>query len=94
MTRNEIRKLVGDSDDVVKLSHFDEVAGGEAFLRMVAKKRDSERDFMEREPNMSNDIRKDVRYRLGVIAGLNWVLDSVEGLKKYKQKLEKQDDEH
>lgn len=62
------------SNDMVELSHAKSIGAGRAILNTVAAKRDAVREENENRPQISDDIKKDYRFKAGMVAALNWVL--------------------
>ena len=74
----ELTRCVRDGDygnrDLRVLADGKGTEAGMALLTASERMRDFVRDDNERRPRTSDDISEDIRYRLGFVAGLNWVL--------------------
>lgn len=75
MNRKELGKLLSDETECVNLAGVPETGAGKAFLKAITNRRDTERLTLELNPREAREIKNDYRYKLGLIAALNWVLD-------------------
>jgi hypothetical protein len=88
MTKGEVQKLFDDSRDVLHAAQISETGPGKSFMGMVRKKRDHERESVELSPVMSDNVREDMRYKLGFVQALNWILNSEHDLKRHLKMME------
>ncbi len=70
-----LKSLLDDSRDFQHLIKAKEYPGGEVLLRITEKLRDKERREIEDKPVIDiADVRKDVRFKLGMIRMANLIL--------------------
>lgn len=65
----KLRSVLND-DEILALSRLADTGAGAALLKLLDAEVEKERDTLEESPAVSDDGKKDFRYRLGVIAGL------------------------
>jgi hypothetical protein len=84
-----LNKLLEDSRDFHHLVNAKDYPGGRVLLEVIEKLRDDERGELEKKPVIdSEDIRKDVRYKLGRIQMCNLILGLPEEAFQHIDKLE------
>lgn len=83
-----IRKYFKKNAEVYELRGAGEVASARALLAVTERIRDQERQDLEERPmRAQEDLRKDVVYKLGLVQGLNMVLDLPRQAQKYLDQL-------
>jgi len=76
------------SEEVHALAGAEEIGAGRALLRMATAKRDITRREMEENPRLdSEDCKYDVRFQLGVIAAMNWLVKQPKEARDYIDRL-------
>ena len=63
------------SEDFHQISGASSVGASRALLKAAGVKRDKIREQVENEPKRSDILKDDVIYKLGMISGLNFILD-------------------
>ena len=92
MLPRRINNLVDDGTDLHDLCSAGEVQSARTLLAVAEKIRDIYRKETEEKPmRCDSDLRKDVIYRLGLIEGLNTVIDLPRQAKQYIHNLPKGD---
>jgi hypothetical protein len=59
---------------------------GRVFLSLIQRIHDTEDDRMKRNPRIADEIKKDVRYQMGVVAGIKMVLEVPDGINQLLKK--------
>lgn len=78
-----ITKYITTNSDFTDISDATSIRASKAILKAVEIKRDELRDQNEDTPMESSDITKDIRYKLGMVRGLKWVLELQEHAKNF-----------
>jgi len=79
-----LKTYITDGRQFQHLSEIRQVGVANAMLNGVEIKRDEVRRDSETRPQICNDdFRKDIRWKLGFVAALNWVLDLPGEAQKY-----------
>ena len=87
--RLNLDKLLEDNRDFQNLITAREFPGGKVLLEVTEKLRDEERGEIEDKPVLdSEDVRKDVRFKLGKVAMANLILGLPDEAFKHISKLE------
>ncbi len=77
-----------NSDDFRSLAEAGSLAGSRALLRAATIKRDEIRDRSERTAQICDeDFKRDIRFNLGYVAAMNWLLGLPEQAKQHINKL-------
>lgn len=63
-------KSVLNDDEILALSRLADTGAGAALLKLLDAEAEKERELLDETPVVSDDGKKDFRYRLGAIAGL------------------------
>lgn len=84
-----LKNLISDSRDFHYLQRAHEFPGGRVLLDIVEQLRDRERGEIERNPMLDPiEIKKDLRFRLGMVAMANLILDLPNRALKHIHQLE------
>lgn len=78
--------MVDDEAGLNQIAGLPSTGGGKAFLKAATKRRDSERQALELNPQESREIRHDFRYKLGYVAALNWILELPQEVQQFLRK--------
>ena len=85
----KISDYITDSTQISEVSEAEKLMASRGILSATRLRLDEERDTIERAPILEDgDIRKDLRYRLGFVAALKWVLDLPVESRKLIQSME------
>jgi len=71
----KLAKYTPDGRDIVRIAGSQQTAAGRAIFSAVEHKRDEVRAKTERNPKLSDDIKEDIRFLLGMVYMCNWILD-------------------
>ena len=82
--RDEYRFLT--EHDMATLMHFARSDFGRVFLSLIQRIHDSEDTRMKHKPRLSDTVREDLRYQMGLVAGLRLVLDVPDDIANIQQK--------
>ena len=84
-----LERLLEESRDFQHLQTARQFPGGRVLLEVIEKLRDEERGEIEEKPMIdTEDVRKDVRFKLGKVAMANLILGLPDEAFKYLSKLE------
>lgn len=84
----DIKKYLPESLQIVGAAEADDIRASKALLSAAQKRIDEIRDEIEDRPQRNeSDLKKDVVYKLGFIAGLKWVRRLPSEAKAYQQHL-------
>ena len=75
----KITKYAPDTRDVVRIAEARSTGVGTALLKAIEAKRDEVRKKMESAPKVSDDIKEDFRFLLGMVYMGNWILEDLLG---------------
>lgn len=83
-----LKKYIPDGKYYQNLSDIRQIGVARVFLDAVTIKRDEIRERNESKPQICDeDIFRDIRFNLGVVWALNWVLDLPDVARKIVSKL-------
>jgi len=83
-----MEKYIKTDSDFHNIVEARSLGVGRALLKAAELKRDEKRSQNERSPQLCDeDIRKDIRYNLGFVAALNWIMELPQQAKIYISKL-------
>ena len=83
-----------EEQHLLALAGADQTGLGQAERTAFAAKLAEVREQMEKSPTIGDaDAKKDVRFLLGLIAGLKWRAELIEGARKMQQKRKGQEHE-
>jgi hypothetical protein len=72
--RHEYQSL--SEHDLLTLGHFARTDYGRVFLSLIQRIHDAEDARMKHRPRLSDTVRDDLRYQMGLVAGLKLVLSA------------------
>ena len=82
ITESEIKELVPDERDQSLIQGLTDVGAGKSMIRAITAKRDYEREMAEMKPEISDEVKKHLFYRMGMVAMANWILSLPDEIKK------------
>ena len=71
----DITRYIKTNSDFNDIADASAIRASKAILKAVEIKRDELREQVENNPVESTDINKDIKFKLGMIRGLKWVLE-------------------
>ena len=84
-----LKNLLSDERDLYHLQNAKEFPGSRVLLDVIVQIRDRERGEIEKNPMLDPvDIKKDLRFRLGMVAMANLILDLPDRAFKHITKME------
>lgn len=83
----QLDKYLKTSAAVLEVSRANEIGGAKAILEAALIKRDEIRKEYEENPLRSDQIKKDLNFKLGMVAGLNWMLELPEKARQWRDHL-------
>ena len=88
---SDLKKLVEQTEDFQYLARAEELAPSRALLRVITIQRDHLRREVDENPRFDNEIKKDVRYQLGMIRMANWLLSLPETSREYQKSIDRRE---
>lgn len=83
-----LRKYVKTNEELYELKGASDIASARALLAVTERIRDEERKSYEEKPMKApEDLRKDVIFKLGVVHGLNMILELPQQAQEYINQL-------
>jgi hypothetical protein len=70
----QLDKYLKTSAAVLEVSRANEIGGAKGLLEATQIKQDELRTECEKNPVRSDQIKKDLYFKLGMVAGMSWVL--------------------
>ena len=92
MIRPSIKELAKTSEDILETSEAYQLRGSRGLLYIIESLRDHIRKDCEYKPLISDQIEKDIRFKLGAVWVLNTILDFPREAKEYLNSLPEQGD--
>lgn len=83
-----ITDYIKTNKDFYSLAHAMNVGASRAIIEATTVKRDKVRQELEDDPRHDTKLKNDIVYKLGVIEGLNWILDLPGKTNEYLKNLE------
>lgn len=78
--------ILGDSYDVTAIAGMADAAAGKAVKKFINRKVDKLRSELESKPLESEQV---IRYNLGTITGLKWVVEQIDEAASIVNKMER-----
>ena len=73
--RIKLTDYIKTSEDFHMIAAASDVGSSRALLKAATVRRDKIREQVENEPRQDENLKEDVVYKLGMISGLNFILD-------------------
>ena len=87
----DVSEFLQTSEAILHVAAAKEILAAREILTAVGIKIDKVRRQSDENPVLSDEIKKDIRYQLGMIAGLKWVLELPVMAAEFKKSREREE---